>query len=121
MRLVSSEWFTLSSSIMLTRFRWKSILSLVQKSHYQSAHVPKILAALEVYRGLADVEAIRSLAFAKIESMILHNYTKVRIAAAETLILITDSEAIRAELKTHDWSRSRVELKEIVASFVTLS
>jgi hypothetical protein len=90
------------------------LLSLVQKSHYQSAYVPKILAALAIYRGLAEIQIVRPLVVSKVRSMLLHNYTKVRIAAAETLFVISNSHIIKKELKVHDWSQPRAELKSIV-------
>jgi hypothetical protein len=101
-------------SIINNTCRWKSFLSLVQKSHYQSAHIPKILAALDVYRGLADVIAIKVLIISKVQSMLLHNYTKVRIAAAENLLLLSKTSSTKAALTAQDWSKSRADLKATV-------
>jgi hypothetical protein len=87
---------------------------LVQKSHYQSANITKINSAIEVYRGLANVESIKSLVLAKLKSMLLHNYTKVRIAAAEVLALLLTNNDIEAILLKEDWSRAKGDLKIVV-------
>jgi hypothetical protein len=46
--------------------------------------------------------------------MLLHNYAKVRVAAAETFFVLTENTLIQAELKRHDWTKPRAELKSIV-------
>lgn len=76
--------------------------------------MPKILAALEVYQGLADVESIRHLVVSKVKSMLLHSYTKVRVAAAEVYLLMVPD--LKMEMKKQDWSLGRAELKPIVDS-----
>jgi hypothetical protein len=92
----------------------------VQKSHYQSANVTKITSALEVYRGLADVESIKELVLTKVKSMLLHNYTNVRVASAGVLaLLLTNSEMERILLK-EDWSRPKSDLKLVVDKLPTI-
>jgi hypothetical protein len=49
--------------------------------------------------------------------MLLHNYTKVRIAAAEHLLLLSKSSSVKEELKSQDWSKPRAELKATVDKF----
>ena len=115
MKTSSKSWKSIAISQLINNTcRWKTLLSQVQKSHYQSAHIPKILAALDVYRGLADVITIKGLIISKVKSMLLHNYTKVRIAAAETLFLLSKTNSTKVELKTEDWSKPRADLKASV-------
>ncbi|KAI9662731.1 MAG: hypothetical protein M1831_002774 [Alyxoria varia] len=77
-----------------TQFKWRTLLSLVQKSHYKSTSVPKLLLALDVYRGLAGMsfelsngqvpDLVRAEARAKIVNMMeKHPYVKVRTRAAD--------------------------------------
>lgn len=46
--------------------------------------------------------------------MLLHNYTKVRIAAAENLLLLSKTSSTKAALTAQDWSKSRADLKATV-------
>ncbi|OCL03190.1 hypothetical protein AOQ84DRAFT_392453 [Glonium stellatum] len=93
-----------------TNFNYRSLLSLIQRSHYKSTNPHKLHIALDVYRGLADIPTIRKDVIAKVASMLLHPYPKIRIAAAETLWITTGDE----DLKLHDWSRSPKNLKDVV-------
>ncbi|CAK1358262.1 unnamed protein product [Cercospora beticola] len=87
-------------------FKWRNLLSVVQKSHHKSNEIPKILAAVHVYTGLADVPAIRMETMKKLLSMLKTNpYPHVRIAVAEALYAITADEAL---LKC-DWARPAKE------------
>ncbi|KAJ9644755.1 hypothetical protein H2199_003719 [Coniosporium tulheliwenetii] len=67
-------------------FKWRNLLSLVQKAHFKSQNMVKLSVALDLYRGLADVDATRADVIAKLTSMLLHPFPKIRIAAAETLL-----------------------------------
>ncbi|KAF2752989.1 hypothetical protein EJ05DRAFT_495072 [Pseudovirgaria hyperparasitica] len=93
-----------------TEFKWRTLLSLVQKSHFKSTQMHKLCLALELYRGLAEVESIRALVLIKIKSMLVHPFPKIRVAAAEALYCITQN----GELEKYDWSQSPVRLKTIV-------
>ncbi|OCK83592.1 hypothetical protein K432DRAFT_440727 [Lepidopterella palustris CBS 459.81] len=93
-----------------TSFSFRSLLSLVQKSHYKSTNIHKLHIALEVYRGLAEVDATRTDVISKVASMLLHPFPKIRISAAETLWIITENE----DLKLRDWSQPPKNLKVIV-------
>lgn len=89
-----------------TTFKWRNLLSVVQKSHHKSNEIPKILAAVHVYLGLADVPAIRSETLKKLLSMLQTNpYPHVRIAVAEALYMITREEG----LEPVNWSRPAKE------------
>ena len=82
------------------QFKPRTFLSTIQKSHYQSTNIPRLLAAISVYRGLSSVSSIRADVIAKLVGMLSHPFPKVRIAAAETLWLVTEDEALLSQ----DWS-----------------
>ncbi|KAK4617744.1 Tubulin-specific chaperone D [Fulvia fulva] len=83
-------------------FKWRNVLSLVQKSHHKSNDIPKILAAVHVYAGLADVPAIRGEVLKKLISMLKTNpYPRVRVAVAETLWMVTRDQGMMGV----DWAR----------------
>ncbi|KAK5162780.1 hypothetical protein LTR04_003015 [Oleoguttula sp. CCFEE 6159] len=96
-----------------TYFRWKTLLSLVQKAHFKSNSIPKLLAAVNVYRGLTEIEVVRGSALTKLASMLLHPFPKVRAAVADSLYTVTEDEA----LKPHDWSSDVKALKPVVEAF----
>lgn len=54
-------------------FKWRTLLSTLQKSHFKSTNQQKLLAAVQVYRGLSDVEAIRGLVLEKLVGMLAGN------------------------------------------------
>ena len=92
-------------------FKWRNLLSIVQKSHHKSNEIPKILAAVHVYIGLADVPCIRGETLKKLLSMLKTNpYPHVRIAVAEALYMITGHEG----LEKVDWSRPAKENGKVV-------
>ena len=65
-------------------FKWRTLLSCVQKSHYRSTSLPRLIGALDVYRGLAEIQSIRPEVIAKVVSMMRsHPFVSVRRAAAE--------------------------------------
>lgn len=79
----------------LMSFKWRNLLSTVQKAHHKSNDIPKIVAAVNVYRELASVPAIRGEVLKKLVSMLKTNpYPRVRIAVAETLLLTTKEESL---------------------------
>ncbi|KAM3424257.1 hypothetical protein BST61_g11203 [Cercospora zeina] len=92
-------------------FKWRNLLSVVQKSHHKSNEIPKILEAVHVYTGLAEVSAIRIETMKKLISMLRTNpYPHVRIAVAEALYVIT-GENILVE---QDWARPAKENAHVV-------
>jgi len=93
-----------------TEFKWRNLLSLIQKSHFKSTNIQKLIIVCDIYRGLADVQAIRSDVLTKVVSMLLHPFPKVRVAAAETMYVLCHTQ----ELKLHDWTQSPKGLKEAV-------
>jgi hypothetical protein len=84
----------------------------VQAAHFKSANPRKLLAAVDVYRGLVAVPSIRDLVLKKLKSMLAHHYPAVRTATAETLYLITEN----SKLKEVDWTGPLERVKEIVST-----
>jgi len=90
-------------------FKWRTLLSVVQKSHHKSSDIPKLLAAVHCYRGLAEVPMVRTEVIKKLLSMLKTNpYPKIRVAVAEALwvALAGDEDAqAREVLRAVDWGR----------------
>lgn len=85
-----------------TDFRWRSLLSTVQKAHHKSTDMPKILSAVRVYVGLAEVQSIHDEVLKKLVNMLKTNpYPNVRASVADALFIITREET----LKSRNWSR----------------
>jgi hypothetical protein len=83
-------------------FKWRNLLSTVQKSHHKSNDIPKILAAVQVYRAMGDIPDIRSEVLKKLVSMLKTNpYPKVRLVVAEAVFMGTGDHT----LKDHDWTK----------------
>ncbi|GAB7330998.1 hypothetical protein MBLNU13_g02503t1 [Cladosporium sp. NU13] len=94
-----------------TSFRWRTLLSTVQKSHHKSSDVPKLLAAVNVYRGLAEVESIRGEVVKKLLSMLATNpYPRIKIAVADVVFEILGAE----EMKVVNWAEKGVAQAKIV-------
>lgn len=94
-----------------TDFKFRNLLSTVQKLHHKSNDVPKILAAVHVYVGLAEVPSVRYEVLKKLISMLKTNpYPRVRVSVAEALWQITAEEA----LKKVDWTRPAKENMNII-------
>ncbi|KAI4738824.1 hypothetical protein E4T50_10722 [Aureobasidium sp. EXF-12298] len=83
-------------------FNWRVLLSLVQKAHFKSNNIPRILAAIEVYQALAEKPTARADTLKKLVSMLRTNpYPTIRTAVAECLFLATGDQA----LKIIDWNK----------------
>ncbi|KZM25859.1 hypothetical protein ST47_g3018 [Ascochyta rabiei] len=100
--------------LISTDFNFRALLSYVQKAHFKSTHIQKLHLALDVYRGLGTIPAIRTYTLAKVTSMLLHPFPKyqIRITAAETLWMLTQDDG----LKLQDWSLPPSNLKSAVDS-----
>ncbi|KAL9088436.1 MAG: hypothetical protein Q9165_006160 [Trypethelium subeluteriae] len=81
--------------LLIMDFKWRNLLSLVQKSHYKSSSIPKILAAINCYRGLAEIDATREDVLRKLRSMLKHPFPKVREAVVETLFILTQDDQLK--------------------------
>ncbi|KAI9728203.1 MAG: hypothetical protein M1828_004664 [Chrysothrix sp. TS-e1954] len=77
------------------QFKPRTLLSLVQKAHFKSTNIPRLLSAIDCYRGLIQLTAIRAEVFAKLKGMLAHPFPKVRMAAAETLWVTTWDDGLR--------------------------
>ena len=94
-----------------TSFKWRTLLSAVQKSHHKSSDVPKLLAAVNVYRGLAEVESIRGEVVKKLLSMLATNpYPRIKVAVADVLFEILGAE----EMKVNNWAEKGVAQAKLV-------
>jgi len=77
-------------------FKWRNVLAYVQKSHFKSTLVGKIVAAVDVYRGLGAVDGVRDDVVKKLIGMARTNpYPRVRMAAVEALWCLTGSESLK--------------------------
>lgn len=115
-----------------TPFKFLTLLSLVQKSHFKSTSLPKLLICVQIYCGLAllsepasgtsidgplppDAQALQSLrleTLKKLVGMLLHTYAKVRIAAAEALFVTVKPEA-QELMKGIDWGENGAEARKV--------
>jgi len=94
-----------------TSFKWRTLLSAVQKSHHKSSDVPKLLAAVNVYRGLAEVETIRGEVVKKLLSMLATNpYPRIKVAVADVVFEILGAE----EMKVVNWAEKGVAQGKLV-------
>ena len=71
----------------------------------------KLHLALDVYRGLAGIAVIRKEVAKKVISMLLHPFPNIRVAAAQTLFIVTNGNA---NVKALDWGQTLRALKPTV-------
>ncbi|QDS73191.1 hypothetical protein FKW77_002579 [Venturia effusa] len=93
-----------------TQFRYLTLLSLIQKSHFKSTNIQKLHAVLNIYRSLAKIIPIRSEVIKKVTSMLVHPFPSIRASAAETLFLVQGIQ----ELKPVDWTQDTKVLRVVV-------
>jgi len=91
---------TTTTTQRTTSFKPLALLSLVQKSHFKSSSLPKLIACVSIYRALADIPALRTPVLTKLVSMLSHPFPRVRIASAEALWVVTEDGG----LKGWDWA-----------------
>jgi len=73
--------------------------------------VPKLLAAVNVYRGLAEIESIRGEVVKKLLSMLATNpYPRIKIAVADVVFEVLGAE----EMKVVNWAEKGVAQAKIV-------
>ncbi len=94
-------------------FAWRRLFTQVRKAHYKSGNVQKIEAAVKIYAGMMTVPSVREEVQEKLCSMLLHPYPKIRNAAADSLLIVTEDESLMGV----NWSKSQSELKASVLSF----
>ncbi|KAK5121521.1 hypothetical protein LTR85_005354 [Meristemomyces frigidus] len=91
-------------------FKWRNLLSTVQKAHHKSNDFPKIVAAVHLYCGLADIPSIRNEVLKKLISMLKTNpYPRVRMGVAEALFSVTQDESLGPQ----NWAAPIAETKAI--------
>lgn len=109
----------LPQRIAETEFKWRDLLSTVQKAHYKSNDIPKILAAVHVYRGMAEIAGIRHEVMKKLISMLKTNpYPKVRSSVAEHLYVVTGVAALRDKDWTKPASQHGVIIRHLEEQYV---
>ncbi|KAF6229417.1 hypothetical protein HO133_007533 [Letharia lupina] len=94
-------------------FAWRRLFTEVRKAHFKSGNVQKIEAAVKIYAGMMAVPRVRTEVQEKLCSMLLHPYPKVRNAAADALLIVTEDESLMGV----NWSKPQAELKIVVRSF----
>ena len=94
-------------------FRFRTLLSLVQKAHFKSTNTPKLAAAVNVYSGLLELSEIRIEVLTKLTSMLLHPFPSIRVEAAKALWMATKD----ADLKPRKWTSAPAEHKTFVTDF----
>lgn len=95
-------------------FAWRRLFTEVRKAHYKSGNVQKIEAAVKIYAGMMAVPGVRAEVQGKLSSMLLHPYPKIRNAAADALLLVTEDKSLMGA----NWSKPQAELKVVVRSFL---
>lgn len=72
---------------------FRKVFILVQKSHFRSASITRLEAAVKVYTALFEVESLREEILKKLTSMLLHPYPRVRIKFCPTITLFPPSSS----------------------------
>jgi len=103
-----------------TSFRFASICTLAQKAIFKSRNVPKTLAVVKVFAGLANMEETRAKAVERLVAMLLHPFPRIRSAAADALYLVLSSEEMETDeaeevVMSTDWMVPTQDLKDPVA------
>lgn len=62
-----------------TEFKWRTLLSKVQKAHFKSSNISKLAAATHIYRNLYEVESIRGEVLTRLVGMLENPIAKVRV------------------------------------------
>lgn len=60
-----------------TEFPWRRLLSNVQKAHFKSSSIPKLVAATHIYRSLCEIDVVREAARKRLLGMLLNPMPKV--------------------------------------------
>lgn len=93
-------------------FAWKRLFTQVRKAHFKSGNVQQIEAAVKIYAGMMAVPRISIEVQAKLCSMLMHPYPKIRNATADALLTVTEDNG----LMEVNWSKPQAELKVVVQS-----
>jgi len=60
-----------------SEFPWRRLLSNVQKAHFKSSSIPKLVAATHIYRSLCGVDVVEKAAQKRLLGMLLNPMAKV--------------------------------------------
>ncbi|KAK5692963.1 hypothetical protein LTR97_010439 [Elasticomyces elasticus] len=102
-----------------TDFKWRNLLSTVQRSHHKSNDMPRILAAVCVYRGLADVPSLRGEVMKKLISMLGSNpYPRVRASVAEALFVVTGADVLNIRVWTAPTTQNKDAVLGLLREYV---
>ncbi|EGP84313.1 uncharacterized protein MYCGRDRAFT_110699 [Zymoseptoria tritici IPO323] len=86
----------------VSKFKWRTLLSTVQKAHHKSTDITRLMAAVGVYCAMAEVGVVRGEVLRKLVSMLKTNpFPRVRVAVAEVSWMVTGEET----LLPVDWAR----------------
>ncbi|KAK4900625.1 hypothetical protein LTR27_002341 [Elasticomyces elasticus] len=106
--------------LAVTDFNWRNLISTVQKSHHKSNDMPRILAAVCVYRGLADVPSLRGEVLKKLISMLGSNpYPRVRASVAEALFMVTGAGVLKGRVWTAPTAQHKDAVLGLQREYVT--
>ncbi|CAD6579724.1 MAG: hypothetical protein ASARMPRED_009232 [Alectoria sarmentosa] len=94
-------------------FAWKRLFTEVRKAHFKSGNVQKIEAAVKIYASMMAVPRVSREVQEKLCSMLAHPYPKIRNAAADALLIVTEDEGLMGV----KWSKPQAELNIVVRSF----
>jgi len=119
--LLDILFLLLDTSLLPLTSTWsKKLFFLVQKAHFKSTSIPKLTAAVKVYRSLALVEGaseVKAEVVKKLVGMLMHPFPRVRMEAADTvyLLAVEDGEIGVAEVMERvDWGASTKVIKKEV-------
>lgn len=102
--LLETVCFLLDANILQPLFKAPSttpslkpvtLLSLIQRAHYKSTSLPKLLSCIHIYLHLAGLHEIRTEVLKKLVSMLLHPFPRVRRAVAEVIWVVTGVNGLR--------------------------
>lgn len=80
-----------------SQVKWRSLLITVQKAHFKSSDIPRLLTAVQIYIGLARISSIRQDVLKKLLGMLKTNpFPRVRFAIADALWLTTANTQLKA-------------------------
>jgi hypothetical protein len=67
------------STYIFPRPSFRSLFTLVQKSHVRSANIARLEAAVKAYGALARINSLRAGVLRKLTGMLLHPFPRVRL------------------------------------------
>ncbi|KAA8893192.1 tubulin folding cofactor D C terminal-domain-containing protein [Sphaerosporella brunnea] len=99
----------------------KRMFALTARTHFKTSSVSKLSAANQMYRSLAlsaEGEPWKKEVQAKMVTLLLHPFPRVRMDVADALYFIAAEEGkeeVAEEMEGVDWGRSTAELNPVVA------